>query len=72
MAIPDADIARVREAADLVAIVSEHVQLRQVGRRFIGQCPFRYPETLTRDEINQRRARSNGRVRPPPPKQPNP
>ena len=33
-------IARVREATDLVAIVSEHVSLKRSGRRYVGCCPF--------------------------------
>ena len=40
MGIVDEDIVRVREATDIVAIVSEHVQLKRVGRRFSGLCPF--------------------------------
>jgi DNA primase len=38
--IVDEDIARVREASDVVAVVSEYTQLRKVGRRFQGLCPF--------------------------------
>jgi DNA primase len=38
--IVDEDIARVRETADIVAVVSEHVQLKRVGRRWSGLCPF--------------------------------
>jgi DNA primase len=38
--ILDEDIQRVREASDLVAIVSEHLQLKRVGRRWTGLCPF--------------------------------
>ncbi len=40
MGIVDEDIARVREASDIVAVVSEHVQLKRVGRRWAGLCPF--------------------------------
>ena len=40
MGIVDEDIARVREAADIVAVISEHVQLKRVGRRWAGLCPF--------------------------------
>jgi DNA primase len=40
MGIVDDDIVRVRESSDIVAIVSEHVQLKRVGRRFSGLCPF--------------------------------
>ena len=38
--IPDEDVERVREAADIVAIISEHVRLKRVGAVFRGPCPF--------------------------------
>jgi len=38
--IRDEDIAAVRNASDIVAVVSEHVQLKRVGRRWQGLCPF--------------------------------
>jgi DNA primase len=38
--IRDEDIATVRNASDIVAVVSEHVQLKRVGRRWQGLCPF--------------------------------
>ncbi len=38
--IPDEEIERVREAADIVAIVSEYVSLKRVGGTFRGACPF--------------------------------
>ncbi|MGY6500279.1 MAG: DNA primase [Acidimicrobiales bacterium] len=40
MGIRDEDVARVREATDMVAIVSQFTQLKRVGRRFSGLCPF--------------------------------
>ncbi|MFM8237114.1 MAG: DNA primase [Actinomycetota bacterium] len=40
MGILDDDVRRVREATDIVALVSEHVALKRVGRRFSGLCPF--------------------------------
>lgn len=43
--ITDEDIARVREATDLVAVVSERVVLRQKGRLFWGNCPFHGEKT---------------------------
>jgi DNA primase len=43
--IVDEDIARVRESADIVAVVSEHVQLKRVGRRWSGLCPFHGEKT---------------------------
>jgi DNA primase len=38
--IEDDDIATVRNATDIVAVVSEHVALKRVGRRWQGLCPF--------------------------------
>ena len=40
MGIQDEDIASVRAATDIVAVVSEHVALKRVGRRWVGLCPF--------------------------------
>ncbi len=40
MGIAEEDIARVRSATDMLAIVGEYVQLKQVGRRHVGLCPF--------------------------------
>jgi len=38
--IVDEDIGRVRQASDIVAIIGQYTQLRRVGRRFQGLCPF--------------------------------
>ena len=38
--IPDEDVERVRDAADIVAIISEHVRLKKVGAVYRGPCPF--------------------------------
>ncbi|HEV8265544.1 MAG TPA: DNA primase, partial [Gemmatimonadales bacterium] len=38
--IPDDLIEQVREAADLVAIVGEHVELKRTGSDYRGPCPF--------------------------------
>jgi DNA primase len=38
--IPDDVVERVRESADIVAIVGEHMKLRRVGNSFRGPCPF--------------------------------
>ncbi len=38
--IPDETIEQVREAADIVAIIGEYVQLKRTGSDFRGPCPF--------------------------------
>jgi DNA primase len=38
--IPDDVIDQVREAADLVAIIGEHVELKRSGADYRGPCPF--------------------------------
>jgi DNA primase len=43
--ISEDDIVRVREATDLVQLVSETVPLRQKGRLFWGLCPFHGEKT---------------------------
>src|SRR5215831_11722917 len=45
--ILDDDVARVREATDLVALASEHIALKRVGRRFQGLCPFHTEKTAS-------------------------
>ncbi len=40
MGIADDDIARVRDGTDIVSIISEHLQLKRVGQRWVGLCPF--------------------------------
>ncbi len=40
MGIVDEDIVRLRESADIVQVISNYTQLRRVGRRFTGLCPF--------------------------------
>ncbi len=40
MGIVDEDIARVREATDIVAVISQFTQLKRVGQRWSGLCPF--------------------------------
>lgn len=38
--IPDETVERVREQADVVSIVGEHVKLRRQGASYRGPCPF--------------------------------
>ena len=38
--IPDAEVERVRESADIVAVISEYVELKRLGADFRGACPF--------------------------------
>ena len=45
MGIVDEDVARVRVATDFVAVASEHIALKRVGRRWIGLCPFHAEKT---------------------------
>jgi DNA primase len=40
MSIPDDVIEQVRDAADLVEVVGEHVQLKRTGTDYRGPCPF--------------------------------
>ena len=40
MGIVDEDIRRVREQTDIVQIINQHTQLRHVGTRWQGLCPF--------------------------------
>jgi DNA primase len=38
--IVDEDIGRVRDATDIVAVISQYTQLKRVGQRWSGLCPF--------------------------------
>ena len=38
--IPEDILERIRDATDIVDVVSEHVQLGKKGRSFFGLCPF--------------------------------
>lgn len=40
MSIPDEIIERVRDAADIVEVIGEHVDLRRTGADYRGPCPF--------------------------------
>ena len=55
MGILDEDVARVRDATDLVALASEHLALKRVGKRFVGLCPFhaeKSPSFSVNPELN--------------------
>lgn len=47
MSIPDEEVAQVREATDIVGLISEHAALRQQGRRWVGLCPFHDEKTAS-------------------------
>lgn len=45
--IPDEDVAKVRDANDVVAVVSDRVALKRKGRLFWGLCPFHGEKTAS-------------------------
>ncbi|NNE94749.1 MAG: DNA primase [Acidimicrobiales bacterium] len=45
MGIVDEDVQRVRDEADIVQVVSGYTQLKRVGNRFSGLCPFHSERT---------------------------
>ena len=52
MGIADDDIVHVRQSSDIVAVISEHVALKRVGRRWQGLCPF-HAEKSPSFSVNQ-------------------
>jgi DNA primase len=47
MGILDEDVARVRDATDLVALASEHLALKRAGKSWKGLCPFHAEKTAS-------------------------
>ncbi|MFA7228083.1 MAG: DNA primase [Melioribacteraceae bacterium] len=45
MRIPEYKIDEIRNAADIVDIISAHVHLKKRGKNFIGLCPFHQEKT---------------------------
>lgn len=45
MRIPESKIEEIRNAADIVDIISEYVPLRKRGKNYIGLCPFHSEKT---------------------------
>ncbi len=45
MRIPEQKIEEIRNAADIVDIISGHVHLRKRGKNFVGLCPFHQEKT---------------------------
>lgn len=45
MRIPEGKIDEIRNAADIIDIISTHVHLKKRGKNFIGLCPFHQEKT---------------------------
>ena len=45
MGIVDDDIVAVREATDIVGVITKYTQLRRSGQRWVGLCPFHGEKT---------------------------
>jgi DNA primase len=52
----DADVARVREATDLVDLAGERTSLRRLGKYYVGLCPLqpqRRPSFTVNPELHR-------------------
>src|SRR4051812_11720206 len=45
--IPDDVISQIRDAADIVAVIGQHVQLKRAGTSWKGLCPFHGEKTAS-------------------------
>ncbi len=45
MILADGEIAKIRAASDIVAIIGEHTNLKRSGARYSGLCPFHSEKT---------------------------
>ncbi len=54
--IPEDTISQIRDAADIVAIIGQHVQLRKAGRTWKGLCPFHGEKTPSFNVTPERRS----------------
>ncbi|MCH7859205.1 MAG: DNA primase [Candidatus Marinimicrobia bacterium] len=52
--IPEETIERIRDAADILDVVSDYVQLKRRGRNWFGLCPFHQEKTPS-FSINQQK-----------------
>ncbi|MCH7575802.1 MAG: DNA primase [Candidatus Marinimicrobia bacterium] len=52
--IPEQTIDRIREAADVLDVVSDYVQMKRKGRNYFGLCPF-HQEKSPSFSVNQDR-----------------
>jgi DNA primase len=43
--IPDEVIEEIRERADIIEVISEHVALKKAGKNYTGLCPFHHEKT---------------------------
>lgn len=45
--IPEEVIRRIREQADIVEVVSQHLSLKKTGQNYTGLCPFHHEKTAS-------------------------